>query len=160
MFVFALNDAASFRALDAFFSTYEQINGSRRPKPPIVLVGNKLDIVSPHAGGRSSASASSSSSSSSSSAASASASSSAPAATRQVAEAEARKVAERFGAIYLECSALTGEGVHEVFEHVVRAARRRALRTDSESDVSDGGGRASGAGSGRRRKKRGWCFLL
>lgn len=39
---------------------------------------------------------------------------------------EARSVAERYGAIYMETSALTGEGVSEVFEHFVRYGKQGA----------------------------------
>jgi GTPase SAR1 family protein len=83
--------------LQPFFDLHLQINESRRPLPPIILVANKKDVVDQDPS------------------------------KCQVSTEEGRRIAHSYNARYIETSALTGANVTAVFENFVREVRRKRV---------------------------------
>lgn len=83
--------------LQPFFDLHLQINESKRPLPPIVLVANKKDVVDQDPS------------------------------KCQVSTEEGRRIARSYNAHYIETSALTGANVTAVFENFVREVRKKKV---------------------------------
>ena len=92
--------------LQPFFDLHLQINESRRPLPPIILVANKKDVVDRDP------------------------------CKCQVSTEEGRRIAYSYNARYIETSALTGVNVTAVFETFVREVRRRKVPKPKKSACS------------------------
>ncbi len=88
IFVYSIESEASLTELDRFFELHEQINENEHL--PIVLVGNKKDLVDANPS------------------------------RRQVEVERARSLAAKHKAVHIEASASTGENVTELFELLIR----------------------------------------
>lgn len=76
---------------------------------------------------------------------------------------QGRAVADKMGAMYMECSSKEMTGVHEIFETAIDVA----VRGREEGETSAGAGGQSGGSAGGRggagpakRKKRSNCKIL
>lgn len=95
VFVYSMDSRSSLHEVQPFFDLHLQINESRRPLPPIILVANKKDVVDRDPS------------------------------KCQVSSEEGQRIAHSYNARYIETSALTGENVTMVFETFVREVRRK-----------------------------------
>mmetsp|Transcript_15752 Transcript_15752/g.17779 ORF Transcript_15752/g.17779 Transcript_15752/m.17779 type:complete len:285 (+) Transcript_15752:492-1346(+) len=93
VFVYSVDSSSSFSGLEPFYSLHKRINESKGNQVPIILVANKQDIVEKDPS------------------------------KAKVSVTKARALAEELGASYIEASALTGAGVHEIFETFIRKVR-------------------------------------
>ncbi|KAF1794360.1 P-loop containing nucleoside triphosphate hydrolase [Phytophthora cactorum] len=103
-----MDSRISLHELQPFFDLHLQINESRRPLPPIILVANKKDVVDRDPS------------------------------KCQVSTEEGRRIAHSYNARYIETSALTGANVTAVFETFVRErywGARREIEVVCQSDV-------------------------
>ncbi|TMW64509.1 hypothetical protein Poli38472_011389 [Pythium oligandrum] len=103
VFVYSMDSRLSLHELQSFFDLHLQINESRRPLPPIILVANKKDIVEQDPS------------------------------RCQVTTEEGRRIAHSYNATYIETSALTGVNVNAVFENFVREVRKRKVPKPKKS---------------------------
>ena len=73
-----------------------------------------------------------------------------------VTQSQGRTVADKMGAMYMECSSKEMNGVHEIFETAIDTA----VRGREEEDETSGGpgGRVNGVPA--KRKKRSKCQIL
>lgn len=96
VFVFDVTKARTLKYLDEYYRMHEMLNlrDPTKADPPIVLVGNKVDLV--HSDPQ----------------------------VRQVSVDAAKELAEQWHAAYVETSALTGENVCEAFEALIRRVRK------------------------------------
>ncbi|GAB9472834.1 hypothetical protein Gpo141_00010000 [Globisporangium polare] len=97
VFVYSMDSRISLHELQPFFDLHLQINESKRPLPPIVLVANKKDVVDQDPS------------------------------KCQVSTEEGRRIARSYNAHYIETSALTGANVTAVFENFVREVRKKKV---------------------------------
>jgi GTPase KRas protein len=97
VFVYSMDSRVSLHELQPFFDLHLQINESKRPLPPIVLVANKKDLVDQDPS------------------------------KCQVTTEEGRRIAHSYNACYIETSALTGANVSAVFENFVREVRKKRV---------------------------------
>lgn len=104
MFVYSMDSRVSLHELQPFFDLHMQINESKRQIPPIIMVANKKDLVEQDPS------------------------------RRQVSSEEGRRIAQSYHAKYIETSALTGANVNEVFETLVREARKRSAPKREKKD--------------------------
>jgi hypothetical protein len=91
-FVFSLDSMLSFQELDAFFADYESMYLRDSPDgaaKPIIIVGNKLDIVEANVS------------------------------KREVPREQAEMLARRYSAVYIETSAMMNTGVEEMFKNAI-----------------------------------------
>ena len=72
-----------------------------------------------------------------------------------VTQAQGRAVADKMGAMYMECSSKEMNGVHEIFETAIDTA----VRGRDEDDSAQRTGAAGGAAPAKR-KKRSNCKIL
>ncbi|GLE03076.1 hypothetical protein PINS_up011955 [Pythium insidiosum] len=103
VFVYSMDSRISLHELQPFFDLHLQINESRRPLPPIILVANKKDIVEQDPG------------------------------RCQISTEEGRRIAHSYNATYIETSALTGANVNAVFENFVREVRKKKVPKPKKS---------------------------
>ncbi|KAL7688993.1 putative small GTP-binding protein [Plasmopara halstedii] len=103
VFVYSMDSRISLHELQPFFDLHLQINESRRPLPPIILVANKKDVVENDP------------------------------TKCQVSTEEGRQIAQSYNARYIETSALTGANVTAVFEMFVREVRRKKVPKQKKS---------------------------
>ncbi|KAK1061757.1 RHO4 protein, partial [Friedmanniomyces endolithicus] len=76
-----------------------------------------------------------------------------------------KAVAQKMGALYMECSSKEMSGVHDIFETAIDiAVRGQDDSAEAEAAMRNGGGGRSGGGGGgvmpAKRKKRSNCKLL
>lgn len=81
-----------------------------------------------------------------------------------VTQQQGRAVADKMGAMYMECSSKEMTGVHEIFETAIDVAVRGR---EEEETAGSGSGGGAGSGSGRggaampaKKKKRSQCKIL
>ncbi|KAI9907510.1 hypothetical protein PsorP6_002923 [Peronosclerospora sorghi] len=103
VFVYSMDSRISLHELQPFFDLHLQINESRRPLPPIILVANKKDVVEREPN------------------------------KCQVSTEEGRWIAHSYNAGYIEMSAFTGANVTAVFETFVREVRRKKVSKPKKS---------------------------
>ncbi|KAK0311434.1 RHO4 protein [Friedmanniomyces endolithicus] len=81
-----------------------------------------------------------------------------------VTQTQGKAVAQKMGALYMECSSKEMSGVHDIFETAIDiAVRGQDDGAEAEAAMRNGGGRsggASGAVMPAKRKKRSNCKLL
>ncbi|KAK3068939.1 RHO4 protein [Teratosphaeriaceae sp. CCFEE 6253] len=79
-----------------------------------------------------------------------------------VTQAQGKAVAQKMGALYMECSSKEMSGVHEIFETAIDIAVRGPEEEEEQarSSARNGGGGRSGAAVPAKRKKRSNCKIL
>ncbi|KAK0281976.1 RHO4 protein [Friedmanniomyces endolithicus] len=82
-----------------------------------------------------------------------------------VTQTQGKAVAQKMGALYMECSSKEMSGVHDIFETAIDiAVRGQDDSAEAEAATRNGGGGRSGGASGSgmpaKRKKRSNCKLL
>ena len=95
MFVYDLTNKKSLHYLNEFHQFHDLLNLQEGRQVPIMLVGNKKDLVD------------------------------ADPSLREVTEEEVLKYVDDWEAVHIETSALTGDNVAAVFEQLIRAVRTK-----------------------------------
>jgi len=91
--VYSMDEESTLKELQPFFDLHLQLNETKNPMPPIVVVANKADIVKQDPS------------------------------KLQVSTERGKAIAELYNAQYIETSARTGQGVDEAFKVLVREVR-------------------------------------
>jgi len=78
-----------------------------------------------------------------------------------VTQAQGKTVAQKMGALYMECSSKEMSGVHEIFDTAINiAVRGQDEETHGDSGARSGGSRGDGGQMPLKKKKRSGCKIL